>query len=247
MILTGSLKQSNLIYRMNSNLISVIIPAFNAEKYVAEAIRSVLSQTYKNVELICVNDKSTDNSLSILESFGDKIILIDNEDNRGTAESRNKGIRLARGEFLAFIDNDDVWEGNKLEVQMNQFNNDPRLDILFSYMQCFISPDLSEEVKKLRHCPPDPIPGYIPSTILVKRTSLEKVGYFESKWKNGESFAWILKAKEVGLNFGIVDDILVKRRIHETNKGVLDSSASRSEYLKIIRESLDSRKNNLKL
>jgi glycosyltransferase involved in cell wall biosynthesis len=215
---------------------------FNAEQYVAEAINSVLSQTYKNIELICVNDKSTDSSLSILESFGNKIIFINNEDNCGTAESRNKGVRLARGEFLAFIDNDDIWESHKLEVQMNQFNNNPDLDVSISYMQCFISPELSEEVKNLRYCPPDPIPGYIPSTILVKRASVEKAGYFESQWKNGESVAWLFKAKEAGLNFGIVDDVLVQRRIHETNKGVLDSSTSKSEYFRIIKESLDRRR-----
>jgi glycosyltransferase involved in cell wall biosynthesis len=226
---------------MNNNFVSIIIPVFNAEKYVAEAIRSVLSQTYKNIELICINDKSTDNSLSILESFGNKIILVDNEDNCGTAESRNKGIRLARGEFLAFIDNDDVWESNKLDVQMHQFRNNPDLDVSFSYMQCFISPEISEQVKMLRYCPPDPMPGYIPSTILVKRTSFEKVGYFESKWKNGESVAWMFKAIEAGLNFGVVDEVLVKRRIHETNKSVLASSTSQSEYFKIIRESLERR------
>ena len=227
---------------MNSNLVSVIIPVFNAEKYVAEAIESVLSQTYKNMELICINDKSTDNSLAILESFGNKIIIINNKDNCGTAESRNKGIRLAQGEFLAFIDNDDIWESNKLEVQMNHFRNDPALDVSFSYMRCFISPELSEEVKILRYYPPDSLPGYIPSTIVVRRTSFERVGYFDSRWENGESVAWMFMAKEVGLNFGVVDEVLVKRRIHKTNKGVLDSSTSKSEYFRIIKESLDRRR-----
>jgi glycosyltransferase involved in cell wall biosynthesis len=227
---------------MNRDLVSVIMPVFNAEKYVREAIESVLSQTYTDIELICVNDKSTDNSLSLLESFGNTVILINNEDNCGTAESRNKGIRLARGGFLAFIDNDDTWERTRLEVQMKQFNNNPQLDVSFSYIKNFISPDLGEEVKKLRYCPPDPMPGYIPSTILIKRTSFEKVGDFESRWNNGESFAWILKAKEAGLKFGMVDDVLVKRRIHETNKGVLSSSKSWGDYLKILRESIDRRR-----
>ena len=227
---------------MNSNLVSVIIPVFNAERYVEEAINSVLSQTYKNIELICVNDKSIDRSLSILESFGEKIIIINNEDNCGTAESRNKGIRIARGEFLAFIDNDDIWECNKLEIQMNQFKNNPDLDVSISYMQSFISPEISEKIKNIRYCPPDPIPGYIPSTILVKRTSLEKAGYFESKWKNGESIAWMFKAKEAGLNFGLVDDVLVQRRIHETNKSILASSTSQDDYFRIIKESLDRRR-----
>lgn len=228
---------------MNHNLVSVIIPVFNAEKYVREAVESVLSQTYKDIELICINDGSTDHSLSVLESFGKKIILINNKNNCGTAESRNKGIRTAGGAYLAFIDNDDVWENNKLEVQLNYFRNNPALDVLFSYMQCFISPDISEEIKKIRYCPPDPIEGYIPSTAVIKRAAFERAGYFESKWKNGESVAWMFKAKDAGLNFGIVDDILVKRRIHETNKSALDLATSKSEYLKIVKESLDRRRN----
>ena len=205
-------------------------------------MKSVLSQTYKNIELICINDNSTDSSLALLESFGDEIIVINNKDNFGTSESRNKGIRRAKGEFLAFIDNDDIWEKNKLEVQMNHFNNNPKLDISFSYMKCFLSPELSEEVKNLRYCPPRPMPGYIPSTMVVKRASFDRVGYFDARWKNGESVDWLFRAKEAGLNFGIVDDVLVKRRIHETNKGALASSTNKSEYLKIIRESLARRR-----
>lgn len=229
---------------MENNLISVILPVFNAEKYVGEAIKSVLSQTYKNLELICINDNSTDSSLFRLELFGDDIIRITNKDNVGTSESRNKGIRRAKGEFLAFIDNDDVWESNKLEVQLNHFNDNPELDISFSYMKSFISPELSEELKNLRYCPPDSMPGYIPSTMVVKRASFDHVGYFDARWKNGESIDWLFKAIEAGLNFGLVDDVLVKRRIHKANKGALGSSTSKSEYLKIIRESLARRRKN---
>jgi glycosyltransferase involved in cell wall biosynthesis len=227
---------------MNNNLVSVIIPVFNAERYVEEAIRSVLSQTYAAVELICVNDRSTDGSLSVLESFGPEITLINNEENCGTAESRNQGIRIARGEFLAFIDNDDIWEDNKLEVQMRQFQASLNLDVSLTYMQCFISPELGGEIRPLRYCPPDPLPGYIPSTMVVKKTSFEKVGYFDSRWKNGESFDWIVRANEAGLRFGIIDHILVKRRIHENNKGIAASSTSRRDYLRILRESLDRRR-----
>jgi glycosyltransferase involved in cell wall biosynthesis len=229
---------------MNSNLVSVILPVFNAEKYVEEAIQSVLSQTYGHLELICINDQSTDNSLSVLESFADKIILINNKTNCGTAESRNKGIEHARGDFLAFIDNDDIWNKNKLEVQLNHFKNEPALDISFAHIESFISPDVSDQVKRLRYCPPGPIPGFIPSTLLVKKPSFEKAGLFDSRWKNGESIDWLCKAQEAGLKVGILEDILVKRRIHETNKGALAPSTTKSEYLTILRESLARRKNN---
>lgn len=235
-------KQSGLFLQMNDNLVSVIMPVFTAEKYVDEAIESVLSQTYRNIEVICINDKSTDNSLAVLKSFGNKIILVENDDNCGTAESRNKGIRIARGEFLAFIDNDDIWEKNKLDVQIDRFMDNAKLDVSLTYMQSFISPDLKENDKYLRYCPPNPLPGYIPSTILVKRTSFEKAGYFNSRWKNGESVDWLFKAREAGLTFEVINQVLVRRRIHKTNKSILDSQLSKSEYLKIIRESLNRRK-----
>jgi glycosyltransferase involved in cell wall biosynthesis len=226
---------------MKASLVSVIIPVFNAERYVGEAIRSVLSQTYRAIELICVNDGSTDGSLSILQSFKTKIVLIDNEENCGTAESRNRGIHEARGEFLAFIDNDDIWESNKLEVQMDQFQNRHDLDVSLTYMQCFISPEISEDIKDLRYCPADPLPGYIPSTMVARRISFDKVGYFDSRWKNGESFAWIVRANEVGLKVEVIEDVLVRRRIHDNNKSVSGSSTSRSDYLRILRESVDRR------
>jgi glycosyltransferase involved in cell wall biosynthesis len=222
------------------------MPVFNTEKYVKEAIESVFSQTYKNIELICIDDGSIDNSLSILKSFRDKIMLINSKDNCGTSEARNKGIRIAKGGFLAFLDADDIWENNKLEVQMNQFNINPNLDISFSYMKCFISPDISEEAKKIRYCPPDSVTGHIPSTAVIKRTSFEKVGYFDTRFKNIEFIDWINKAKEMSLKIETVNDILVFRRIHDTNVGVIDRDNSRSAYLKIIRESLDrKRKNNI--
>ena len=94
----------------NPPLVSVILPVFNTELYVKEAIKSVLGQTYKNIEVICINDGSTDRSIDILKSFGDKIILIDSKENCGIGEARNKGIRIARGEFLTFMDSDDIWE-----------------------------------------------------------------------------------------------------------------------------------------
>lgn len=215
------------------------MPVFNTEKYVKEAIESVFSQTYKNIELICINDGSTDSSLSILESFGDKIMLIINDTNCGTSISRNKGISIAKGEFIAFLDADDIWVNNKLEVQMNQFNINPNLDISFSYMKCFISPELSEEVKRIRYCPPDSVSGHCLPTAVMRKTSFEKIGYFDSRWKVGEFIDWLVKAKEIGLNIETVNDILLLRRIHKTNIGVREREAGRSDYLKIVKEVLD--------
>jgi glycosyltransferase involved in cell wall biosynthesis len=223
-------------------IISVIMPVFNTEKYVAEAITSVLDQTYKNIELICIDDASTDGTLKVLQSFGDKIKILNNDKNSGIATSRNNGIRVAKGAFLALMDADDIWKPTKLEKQMEQFLDNPSLDISFCFMQCFLSPDLSEEVRKLRYCPPDPSPGYISATMLTKMESFKKVGYFDPKWRVGEFIDWYAKANNLGLKSGMVDKVLYLRRIHATNTGVTERP-SRSDYLKIVKDAIDRKRN----
>jgi len=222
-------------------LISVIMPVYNCEKYVAEAIQGVLDQTYKNIELICINDGSIDGSIDILKSFGDKIVLIDSIENGGIGKARNLGIKVATGEFIAFMDADDIWKSTKLEMQIKHFQNNPNLDISFTYMNCFISPELSDEIKKIRYCPPDPMPGYLACSALVRNESFYKVGLFNEKWKMGEFIDWFAKAKELNIKYGIISDIGLLRRIHNTNTGVTQRK-SRNDYIKIIRESLDRRK-----
>jgi len=231
---------------MNQNkLVSIIMPVFNTDKYLKEALDSIFSQTYRNFEIICIDDGSIDNSLPILKSFENRIKLIINDKNYGTSESRNRGIQLSKGEFLAFLDADDIWEKNKLEIQIKEFNDKPDLDVSFAYMQCFISPELSGDARNKRYCPPDSVPCHIPSSAVIKRTSFEKVGYFDTRFKNIEFMDWVNKAKETGLKIETLNDTLVFRRIHETNVGIIDKEHSRSDYLKIIKESLErKRKNN---
>ena len=228
---------------MNNNLISVIMPVYNTEKYVRESIESVLSQTYKNIEIICINDGSIDHSLSILESYGNKIIIINCKENCGQGEARNKGICIAKGEYLAFLDADDIWESKKLELQLNQFISNKSLDISFTNMKCFVSPELSEDIKSNYLSPTNIMPGYIPSTVFIKKASFKLVGYFDPKWKEGEFIDWLAKAKDFGLKQCLIQDILLKRRIHQTNTGAMKKKETRDSYLKIIRESLERRKN----
>jgi glycosyltransferase involved in cell wall biosynthesis len=112
------------IILMNKNkLFSIIMPCYNAEKYLKQSIDSILKQTYGNWELIIINDSSTDSSLKIINSFKDhRISLIDNLKNEGVAFSRNKGIKMAKGDFIAFIDSDDLWNEKKLFTQLNYLN-----------------------------------------------------------------------------------------------------------------------------
>ena len=104
-----------------SPLVSVVMPNYNGERFVSEAIFSVLSQTYSNIELIVVDDCSTDNSPEIVKDIARsdiRVHYIANKTNSGVAKTRNKGIQSARGQYIAFLDNDDLWEKDKVERQL---------------------------------------------------------------------------------------------------------------------------------
>jgi teichuronic acid biosynthesis glycosyltransferase TuaG len=117
-----------------SHLVSVITPMFNSETFISETINSVVNQTYKNWELILIDDCSTDRTLEIAQSFLNthpKISIIKNEMNQGAAFSRNKGIQRAKGEYIAFLDADDLWKPEKLEKQL-AFMKDKNCDVSYS-------------------------------------------------------------------------------------------------------------------
>lgn len=224
---------------MNTNpLVSVVMPVFNTEKYVRAAIESVLAQTYAPVELICVDDGSSDGSLAALESFGERIRLVRCEKNGGIGEARNKGIERVTGELLAFLDADDLWEPEKLtrQVERLQVVNPP--DILFSYMRCFLSPDLSDDVRRARECPSYPTPGYIAGTALMKTTFFHRVGLFYPRWRVGEFVDWLVRAKERGAHIELMSEVFLQRRIHGTNTGVTQRE-SLKDYTRVVREALN--------
>jgi len=111
-----------------SPLVSIIIPVFNSEKYIFECIQSVLNQSYPNKEIIVIDDGSSDNSRRIIESFGDRVVFI-YQDNSGSAVARNKGIERSRGKYIAFNDSDDLWAPNRLQQQVDFLESNPEYGV----------------------------------------------------------------------------------------------------------------------
>ncbi len=111
-------------------LVSVILPLYNAEKFIKLAVDSVLNQTYKNFELIIINDGSTDNSYKIVSEISDSRILLINQENLGLAATLNKCLKLAKGDLIARMDADDICEPNRLELQVKCFQKNPNLVLL---------------------------------------------------------------------------------------------------------------------
>lgn len=121
-----------------SDLVSVIMPVYNGQKYLAEAISSILHQSYENWELIIIDDGSTDDSLQVAKEFGDpRLRILVNEQNRGVAFSLNRAIRESRGEYVARMDSDDIARPERLKVQVEFLKNNPSISIVGSAIQCF--------------------------------------------------------------------------------------------------------------
>lgn len=214
-------------------LVSVIMTVYNGELYLAESINSILGQTYAPLELIVVDDGSTDSTPTILQTFGDRITKVHHTENGGIAAGRNSGIRVARGTFIALADADDIWMPTKLARQIELFIQHPELDIVHCMLQNFMSPELPESFRATRRFLEGPIANKVSGTFVGRASSMEQVGLFNESYRVGEFIDWMARAEESGLMYDMVQEVLYLRRIHQTNTTL--NRAAHSDYLKIVR------------
>lgn len=226
----------------NAPLISCIVPVFNGERYLREALDSIFAQTYGTLEILVADDGSTDGTPGIVAAFGDRLRYL-RQDNQGPAAARNLGIRSATGEFIAFLDADDLWHPEKLERQMARFRARPELDYCVTYCQNFWIPELKAEAERYRnHRISQPMPGFVTGTLVVRRGMFELVGLFNSELGHGDSTQWFLRVAEQGAVMELLPDALTCRRLHSENRSRLRATASREEFLQIVKSSLDRRR-----
>ena len=229
---------------MNSPLITCIIPVFNGERYLREALESVFAQTYRPLDVVLVDDGSTDNTVAIASTYAGRVRYV-HQHNLGPAAARNKGIQAARGEFLAFLDADDLWHPEKLERQITRFQTRPDLGYCVTYCQNFWIPDLQAEAERYReHRVAQPLPGYITQTLFARRGVFDSVGLFNVALAHGDSMEWFLRAAQKGTVMELLPNVLSYRRLHSENRSRLLASSSREEFLQIVKMSLDSRRMN---
>lgn len=218
-----------------SCLVSVIIPVFNGESFVADAIQSVLAQTYEPVEIIVIDDGSTDGSAAVIKQFPAVQYIF--QPKAGISVARNRGVEQAQGAFFAFLDADDVWGEEKLTLQTAAFSNNPNLDIVFGHVKQF----RGKFVPGMRVTNSDLMAGHIPSTMLIKREAFFRVGLFETNWKMGEFASWYLRSLEQGLEKFMLPDLVAWRRLHDTNNGI-QQRESIIDYVHLLKASLDRRR-----
>jgi glycosyltransferase involved in cell wall biosynthesis len=215
-------------------LISVVIPAFNAEAFVAEAIESVLAQDYGRVELIVVDDGSTDRTAAIAAGYGVKIVT---QENGGQAAARNAGVAAADGAFVAFLDADDLWMPSKLSTEVAHLLAYPEFDYVLVRMQRSLLPGAPWPPGTPARWFEEPQPGTLPSAGLIRRAALERIGRFDTSFRHGSDTEWQARAADAGLRWELLPDVLVTYRIHGANDSY-DNLGMKREMFELLRGSL---------
>jgi glycosyltransferase involved in cell wall biosynthesis len=214
--------------------VSVVIPCFNGESFVGDAIESLLAQTRGPVEIIVVDDCSTDTSVSVVEPYvaNGSVVLLRHETNRGIAATRNSGLRLARGSFIGFLDQDDLWDSTKLEMQMAVFEGDKdgSIGVVFCEFDlekvgpAVSSLERSRSLKNLDGLAPDALitrlllGESIPIiSTLIRRSCFETVGEFDESIRSGSDDLDLLVRIARQYRFAYAAGTKAVRRLHESN------------------------------
>jgi glycosyltransferase involved in cell wall biosynthesis len=227
---------------MNSPLISCIVPVFNGERYLKEALDSILAQTYRPLEIIVADDGSIDDTRAVVARYGPQVAFR-SQSTAGPPAARNLGLRAAQGEFVAFLDQDDLWHREKLARQAARFAARPELDLCITYVRHFWVPELHREAATYRdHWRSDPLPGYYTGTLMARRTLFECVGQFNPTLVHSDATEWFLRAAENGAVMEVLPQTLTHKRVHDTNLSRREAAASREEYVQLVKASLDRRR-----
>ncbi len=217
-------------------LVSVIIPVYNGARYLGAALESVFAQTYREFEVIVVDDGSTDESGVIAQGFSDVRYL--QQTNQGVAAARNHGLEAARGEFFAFLDQDDLWTPDKLKLQVEYLLSHPDVGYTLTQQKYFLDPGGTLPTWFRKELFDSVHTGWVLGTLVVRRTIFEQVGNFATGYSAANDSDWFFRAKAAGIPMAVMPELLLLKRIHDAN----DSARAKeilSELLKVVKTSLN--------
>ena len=217
--------------------VSVIIPCYNTARYLGEALTSACRQTPAPWEVIVVDDGSTDDSAAVAEAFGAPV-RCERRSHQGIGASRNHGLACMTGDVVAFLDADDIWTDESISARATLLEGDPDLGGAGGRTEQFISPELPENVRQRLVCPPGTSAARVAGALLIRKRVFDLVGGFDPSLRLGETIDWIARADAANVTMGVVDTVVLRRRIHDSNTGV-NMANQRSDYLRVLKASLD--------
>lgn len=221
-------------------LVSVIIITYNREKYLPAALQSVFDQDYANCEIILVDDGSTDGTPGLAEALGEQVRYV-RMPHRGIPVARNEGLRHAQGEFIAFLDSDDLWEPDKLSFQMRHLYENPACDICFGMLRRFLESGASlPPGLRMESVNADQVSMSV-CVGLIRREVFERVGEFDEAFAVGEDTDWMARARDRGCRFDFPEKCLARIRIHDGSSSHRNPAGT-GALLKALRASVNRKK-----
>lgn len=220
---------------MTQSLVSVIIPVFNGERFIAEAIESVLAQDYRSIEIIVVDDGSTDGTSKIAHKFSGQISYI-RQANGGPAAARNAGVRHAHGDVIGFLDADDLWTPGKATLQAAALADSPSFDIVLGRLQRL---KMTEGNRFVPHAGPELALNLGAS--LIRRQVFDRVGMFNEALRFADDWDWYMSARELGVSILVQDEVVLFYRRHQDNLTNQEETNNRATAL-ILKRSLERRR-----
>ncbi len=215
---------SNRALPIAKSLVSVIIPTYNREEYIGEAIQSVLGQTFTDFEIIIIDDGSTDKTADVVKSLSDDRVRYIYQENRGRSNARNHGLKIAAGRYIAFLDSDDLYLPDKLELQVAYLDTHPEVGMVYTSAYCINAEGvlLSESY---RACVSgwiyNNIAFYVPvtvtlPTVMARREVFDRVGGFDEEMERFEDTDMWRRISKV-FPIGAISDFTCKLRTHGGN------------------------------
>ncbi len=219
--------------------ISVIVPVYNGEAFIAEALQSIVQQHYQPLEIIVVDDGSTDKTTEIAAHFHESVRYVQ-QTNGGPAAARNRGLALAQGEIIAFLDADDLWPRNKLQVQLPILQNNPTLDLVWGHYQTLV-------LTKMADCTTQFISMDAPAlnpllgSMLIRKHVFTQVGDFDPTLAASEDVDWLLRVREQSCTLKVISEVTLFYRLHGHNM-TYGRDLIQLNFTQVLKRSLDRRR-----
>ena len=212
--------------------VSVVVPCFNAAPFLAEALRSAVGQTHPPLEVIVVDDGSTDGSAELAEREPGPIRVLRTA-HAGIAPARNAGIAASKGDLIAFLDADDRWPHASLETRLHLWRTAPDARYVFGAIACFDHHSGAAIG--------EPEVGRLPGAVLTRRGVFDEIGCFDADLRTGEMIDWIPRTDAAGFRFAATAETVLQRRVHAANT-TRNTATVHADYFKLLRRNLARRR-----
>lgn len=220
--------------------VSVVVPVYNGEAFVREAIQSIQRQDWGAVDIVVVDDGSTDRTAEIVTGFGDKVRYMQ-QPNLGAAAARNRGIKMAIGDVIAFLDADDLWLEHTLSLQLQKLQADPLLQMVRGHTQR-IHLIAGQSGKSTWGNVGEAWPALSLGSAIMRKSVFDSVGYLDESLPFNEDVDWFLRAKETGITTKMHEDVVQLYRRHDHNL-TNNRAQNRTSFLRTLKNTIERKRN----